>query len=458
MLILDKFTDGSQWNKDAGISISDGKLMCTTGTGHQWAWQELPEPLDTSKPFRLTALVNIQKDIAFYIGFANSSNPNPSTSENKNILWVGYSANNQTPQWRYGNDLDNFTTNIDAGVYRLSLTSDGRTITYSVENSDDENIAFMYRFDAVLPTYTHLVVKFIGSSEDTWIEQISFKDALGNFGDAEHECKTKFVIMPDETGLSSNSVGKKDKRDLVVLPKLEGKHRLLIYSHGYMGSWSAPNKEELGHFFDKMCDKGYACISMDCNNHDGHWIVTTQAFLARKHLINLGFKFHYKIFTMGLSMGALYACNMAIDYPDLVSRICLIGGHSNLLWRYYGIHGVQRSTSVHTSYDCDESTVFFKTRGRNPYENFEKLAKYPLLALHNNETHVEPIFSEKIVEGINNAGGDATYELITESTEHSSIHLYDSEKIANFFDLSSDAELERPPHIKTDISGGVRIS
>ena len=65
MLILDKFTDGSQWNKDAGISISDGKLMCTTGE-QQWAWQELPEPLDTSKPFRLTALANIQKDVFLY--------------------------------------------------------------------------------------------------------------------------------------------------------------------------------------------------------------------------------------------------------------------------------------------------------------------------------------------------------------------------------------------------------
>ena len=175
-------------------------------------------------------------------------------------------------------------------------------------------------------------------------------------------------------------------------------------------------------------DRGYATISLDCNNHNGHWVVTTQAFTLRKQLIELGFEFHYKIFTMGLSMGALFACNMAIDYPDLVSRICLIGGHSNLLWRYYGMYGVARSESVEETYNCDEGSLLFKIRGRNPYEHFDKLAKYPLLALHNDETHVEPIFSEKIVEGINNAGGDATYELITESTEHSSIHLYDSER------------------------------
>ena len=39
--------------------------MCTTGTD-QWAWQELSEPLDTSKPFRLTALAHIQKMFLLY--------------------------------------------------------------------------------------------------------------------------------------------------------------------------------------------------------------------------------------------------------------------------------------------------------------------------------------------------------------------------------------------------------
>ena len=133
------------------------------------------------------------------------------------------------------------------------LTSDGKAATYSVENSNDEHLLFNARYKAVLPSYTHLIIKFPANSADTYIKQLAFKDSFGDFGDPDYECKTKFVIMTEDTPIGSK--GEKDKRGFVVLPELQGKHRLFFYSHGYMGSWVLPNRGGLGHFFDKMADR-----------------------------------------------------------------------------------------------------------------------------------------------------------------------------------------------------------
>lgn len=462
MILLEDFTNPTAWEKDDSISITDGKVTNTEGTS-KWIWYELPEPLKADEPFRLSFIVNIGKDIPIHIGFVNAEGlENPKTSENVRILWGGYSATYSCPQWRTGGSVQNAGPDLpSAGLYRFSIVSDGVTQTFSFEDMDDHNIGFDCRYRGTDQTkYTHIVVRFSGVSENTWLEKLAFRTGFGDFGDPDFECRTKFVVTTDESGLEPNTECQKDKTTLVVLPTTIGiaKYRLLIFGHGYLGDWKQSNTDFSGYFLDNMADRGYISCSMDSTNHNGHWKVTTQAFLTRKRLFDLGFNMHYKMFTMGLSMGALYACNMAIDYPNLVSRICLIGGHSNLVWRYYGMYGVGRASSVNEAYGCDESTFFFKTRGRNPYENLHKLVRYPLLAIHNNETQVEPIFSEKLVENLNALGGDATYVFNTSSTAHNDINLYDVDTIAGFFDQSSDQDLARPAHVKYDVSGAVRIS
>jgi hypothetical protein len=462
MILLEDFTNPTAWEKDDSISIADGKVT-NTETGYKWLWHELPEPLDPSMPFRLTCLVNVGKDIPIHIGLINADGlENPKTFNNPRLFWGGYSTTNSRPQWRLGDFLTGVGSDLPStGLYKFTFVSDGVTQTFSIEDPDDKNIEFDCRFRGMEQSqYTHIAIRFTGSSDDTWVEQLAFRTGFGDFGNEDFESRLKFVTTTDETGLEPNTKCQKDRTSLVVLPKPIGdaKHRLLIFSHGHSGDWKQSNKAFSNYFLDNMADEGYISCSMDCTNHNGHWKVTTQAFLTRKRLFELGFNMHYKMFTMGLSMGALYACNMATDYPDLVARICLIGGHSNLLWRYLGIHGVNRGESVDETYDCDESTFSFKTRGRNPYENLHKLVRYPLLAIHNDETHVEPIFAEKIVENLNALGGDATYILNKNSSVHNDINLYNVETIAGFFNQSTDEDLARPAHVKYDISGAVRIS
>lgn len=461
MILLEDFTNPTAWEKDDSISITDGKVTNTEGT-YKWIWYELPEPLKADEPFRFSFVANINKDIPLHVGFVNAEGlETPKTFDNPRVLWCGYSTSNSYPQWRTGAQFKNVGPDLPStGPYKFSIVSDGVTQSFFFDDMDDHNIGFDCKYRGMEQTqYTHIVVRFSDASEDTWIEKLAFRTGLGNFGDEEFESRLKFVLTTDETGLEPNTNCEKDKTTLVVLPSPIGvaKYRLLIFGHGHLGDWKQTHRAFTGYFLDNMADEGYISCSMNCTNHNGHWKVTTQAFLTRKRLFELGFNMHYKMFTMGLSMGALYACNMATDYPDLVARICLIGGHSNLLWRYLGIHGVNRGESVDETYDCDESTFSFKTRGRNPYENLHKLVRYPLLAIHNDETHVEPIFSEKLVENLNALGGDATYILNENSSVHNDINLYNVETIAGFFNQSTDEDLARPAHIKYDVSGAVRI-
>ncbi len=456
MVFNDKFVNLDNWQHDAGIEISGGEVV-NTAASSQWAWKVLETPLDTSKPFRLSTRVFIG-DVSFWVGFANGTvGDNPSTFTNADILYGGYTNLNTRLQWRYSQSISSIGGDILSGYKRISIVSDGDTVTFTVCDDDNNVIVWEGRYKAAKATYNHLVIRFFNTGTSK-VDTFSFADSWNQFGDADLEDEIKAVIMKDS--VTPGSVSAAENRSFVVIPKLTNdKHRLILYSHGYLGNWTATIGSTRMHYSSEMAKRGYCVVSLDGGgNHNGHWTVTTQAYKVRQKLMSI-LKFHHKVFTVGHSMGALFALNFAKDYPDMVSRICLLGGHTNLLWRYYGFYGVERSSSINGQYNCNEATFLYATRGRNPYEYFNTFAKYPILAIHAElETIVEEKFTVDLVNNINALGGDATYLKLAGSSDHSDPMHWDSDAHEPFFNLSSDEDLGKPSNALSNMSGTVRIS
>ena len=456
MVFNDKFVNLENWQHDAGIEISGGEVVNTVASS-QWAWKVLETPLDTSKPFRLSARVFFG-DVSFWVGFANGTvGNNPSTFANDDILYGGYSNSNTMAQWRYLQDIASIGGAGVSGYKRISIVSDGDTVTFTVCDDDNNVIVWEGRYKAARATYNHLVIRFFNTGTSK-VDTFSFADSWNQFGDADLEDDIKAVIMKD--AVTAGSISSATNRSFVVIPKLTNNtHRLILYSHGYLGNWTATIGSGRMHYSSEMARRGYAVVSLDGGgDHNGHWTVTTQAYKVRQKLLSI-LKFHHKAFTVGHSMGGLFALNFAKDYPDMVSRVCLLGGHTNLMWRYYGLYGVERASSINGQYNCTEATFVYATKGRNPYEYFNRFLEYPILAIHAElETIVEEKFTVDLVNSINTLGGDATYlKLVGSENHHDPLH-WDGDSHENFYNLSTNEDLQMPSNVLSNLSGSVKLS
>ena len=453
------FDNLNGWGYEEGIYVEKGVIKNNTSDS-KLAWYELPTPIDTTKPFRYSARILLENE-SVWTGLVNGSvNNGVIEFDNANTLWGGYSKNGDIPQWRSSVNMHGLGGGEQPeGYYWVSLVGDGECVNFSITDDERKTITWQARYKATQDQYTHIIVRINGDSSG--VDKVALQDNWKPFEDTNYADHLRCVLMTHEKGTdkepSVGDTGTKGYRAYCEIPDLPGERKLIICSHGNDGSWIHFSGESRMHFQSVMANNGYATASLDAHSfHNGHWMVTTQAFITRQWLLERGVNLTYKIVTMGRSMGALFACNMATDYPDMVAGIITQAGHSNLAWRYLGINGVDRSDNINDTYGCDESTFWHKTRGRNPYEKFHLLAKYPLLAIHaKDETHVKPIFSIKLVAGVNNAGGNATYVPV-DSDEHSAPEAYDPEIILPW--LSANVtDWSKPTHIPSYLYGAVRI-